>query len=111
MPLLNRRSDIFIAFIILQVMVIALIFIDAAVRARLAAPGLQQRRQAVAVLALTDLALFTEARYTRHPSMADRNTPFQDHPLALEHFPSGSLVPLPAHLANPSQPENHGRHR
>lgn len=43
-------------------------------------------------LQLTDLCLFTEARYTRHPAMADLHSPFQDHPLALEHFPSGSLV-------------------
>lgn len=41
---------------------------------------------------LTDLALFTEARYTRHPSQADRFAPFGEHPHALEHFPSGSIV-------------------
>ena len=46
-------------------------------------------------LQLTDLCLFTEARYTRHPAMADLHAPFQDHPLALEHFPSGSLVTPP----------------
>lgn len=46
-------------------------------------------------LSLTDLALFPEARYTRHPSMADRFAPFGDHPHALEHFPSGSLVTPP----------------
>ena len=43
-------------------------------------------------LQLTDLCLFTEARYTRHPSMADLHSAFQDHPLALDHFPSGSLT-------------------
>jgi hypothetical protein len=43
-------------------------------------------------LELTDLCLFTEARYTRHPSQADLHSPFQDHPLSLEHFPSGSLI-------------------
>lgn len=49
-------------------------------------------------LHVTDLCLVTEARYTRHPAMADRHAPFQDHPLALEHFPSGSLIlpPSPA---------------
>lgn len=47
-------------------------------------------------LGLTDLALLTEARYTRHPSQADRHAAFQDHPGALEHFPSGSLIPPPA---------------
>jgi hypothetical protein len=46
-------------------------------------------------LQLTDLCLFTEARYTRHPSMADLHSAFQDHPLALDHFPSGSLVSPP----------------
>jgi hypothetical protein len=46
-------------------------------------------------LGLTDLALFTEARYTRHPTQADRFAPFQDHPGALEHFPTGSVVAPP----------------
>lgn len=45
---------------------------------------------------LTDLALFTEARYTRNPALADLHTPFQDSPLAFEHFPSGSFAPMPA---------------
>ena len=43
-------------------------------------------------LHVTDLCLATEARYTRHPAMADRHAPFQEHPLAMEHFPSGSLI-------------------
>ena len=47
-------------------------------------------------LGLSDLALFTEARYTRHPAMADLHTAFQDSPLAFEHFPSGSFAPRPA---------------
>jgi hypothetical protein len=38
-------------------------------------------------LRLTDPALFTEARYARHLSQADRHAAFQDHPMALEHFP------------------------
>ena len=51
-----------------------------------------------ATLQLTDLSLFTEARYIRHLSMADRFSAFQDHPLSLEHFPSGSLIGPPVHL-------------
>ena len=47
-------------------------------------------------LQVTDLCLATEARYTRHPAMADRHAPFQEHPLALEHFPTGSMI-LPLH--------------
>jgi hypothetical protein len=52
-------------------------------------------------LGLTDLCLFTEARYTRHPSQADHFAPFQDHPQALEHFPSGSLLAPPPPPALP----------
>jgi hypothetical protein len=46
---------------------------------------------------LTDLCLFTEASYTRNPSQTDLQTPFQEHPMSLEHFPSGSLMPPPEH--------------
>lgn len=49
----------------------------------------------VAQLELTDLCLFTEANYTRHPTQADLHAAFQDHPMALEHFPSGSLTMPP----------------
>ena len=46
-------------------------------------------------LGLTDLAIWTEARYTRHPSQADFFSPFQDCPSSLEHFPAGSVVAAP----------------
>jgi len=49
-------------------------------------------------LGLTDLCLFTEARYTRHLSQTDLYSAFQDHPMAFEHFPSGSMVKPPRHL-------------
>ncbi len=94
----QRKSDILAAYLFLGILALGLIFTDVAMRQHLDAPVLKQRREIVRVLALTDLALFTEARYTRHPSMADRNTPFQDHPLSLEHFPSGSILALPPHL-------------
>jgi hypothetical protein len=55
--------------------------------------ALQERADMVRRLDLTDLCLFTEARYTRHPTQADLHAPFQDHPMSLEHFPSGSLLP------------------
>lgn len=45
-----------------------------------------------ATLQITDLALWGEARYTRHPSQADLFTPFQDFPGSPEHFPAGSLL-------------------
>ena len=54
--------------------------------------SLNEKRRMVQSLELTDLCLFTEARYTRHPAMADVHSAFQDGPLSLEHFPSGSLL-------------------
>ncbi len=46
-------------------------------------------------LPLTDLALFTEAAYTRHRSLATPQSAFTEFPLGLDLFPSGSLVPPP----------------
>ncbi|HHS94885.1 MAG TPA: hypothetical protein ENK63_06080 [Rhodobacterales bacterium] len=72
----------------------------ALLHAALSGPGEAARMAASARLVgqvgLTDLALFTEARYARHPSMADLHTAFQDNPMSFEHFPSGSFVPRPA---------------
>lgn len=59
---------------------------------------LEQKKTMVRDFALTDLCLFTEANYTRHITQADRYTPFQDSPLALEHFPSGSIFLPPEKL-------------
>lgn len=59
------------------------------------AARLAEAARLVGALGLTDLALFTEARYTRHPALADLATAFQDNPLSFEHFPSGSLIAPP----------------
>ncbi len=42
----------------------------------------------VASLGLSDLALSTEARYTRHPAVSDPVVVSMDHPGAIDHFPS-----------------------
>jgi len=75
--------------------VLVLFALHANFRIRADRPSLDQNLALVRVLALTDLCLFTEARYTRNPSQADYHAAFQDHPLALEHFPAGSLVRPP----------------
>ena len=56
----------------------------------------QCNRHLVQVFELTDLAIWTGARYTRHLSQADTFSAFQDSMGALEHFPAGALAPLPA---------------
>lgn len=68
-------------------------------------------RLAVRRLGLTDLCLFTEARYARHLSQSDRHAAFQDHPLALEYLPSGSMVSPPAHLRRERNPGNDRQQR
>jgi hypothetical protein len=64
---------------------------------------LRQKAAVVKNLGLTDLCLFTEARHTRHPSQADWHTPFQSHPLALDHFPGGSIIGPPSTLKKPHE--------
>ena len=88
---------------------LAALFITMVVHGRAqAGPAALRRQPSLALvrsLGLTDLCLFTEARYTRHPAMADRHAAFQDHPMGLDHFPSGSLV------TPPSFPSPHARLR
>ncbi len=86
-----RKSDIFSLFFVAGLFGFLLTVIDAAVRSGAASVVLEQRTELVKQLTLTDLALFTEARYTRHLTQADLHTGFQDHPMSMEHFPSGSL--------------------
>jgi hypothetical protein len=94
----KRKSDTFLWYVAANICVLLLLFTHAFFERKKAVPHLTNRIRMVHDFQLTDLSLFTEARYTRHPSMADLNTAFQDHPLSLEHFPSGSLVNPPRHL-------------
>ncbi len=75
---------------------LAATFVDAARLAARDAPAARARAELAARLRVTDLVLFTEARYTRHPTQADLHSAFQDHPMSFEHFPSGSLLMPPA---------------
>jgi hypothetical protein len=91
-----RNSTKFILFTIVHIVLIALIAVHARQSQAISIHNRRERDELVRTLKLTDLCLFTEARYTRHPAMADRFAPFQDHPMAMEHFPSGSLVTPPS---------------
>ena len=93
-----RRSERLFVFM----SVLVALLLASGLDARFHAPGGSQRlenmRTQVRAFDLTDLSLFTEARYIRHLSQADRHSPFQDHPLSLEHFPTGSLILPPEAL-------------
>jgi hypothetical protein len=100
----NRAGNAALALLAAALIAFAATWLDAAASRGSGEARTAANRELVAALELTDLCLFTEARYTRHPSQADLHTAFQDHPHALEHFPSGSLLPPPANLT-----EHHGR--
>jgi hypothetical protein len=94
----GRKSDIFFTLAALGTAALALMAADAHHRSGSAAADLKEKTMLVERLELTDLCLFTDARYARHPSMADLHTAFQDSPMAMEHFPSGTVTPPPPHL-------------
>jgi hypothetical protein len=90
-----RNSSLFFVYIAVHIVLLGFVFTHASLKRKADISRLQYEAHMVETLGLTDLCLFTEASYTRHLSQADMNTPFQDSPMTLEHFPSGSLVPPP----------------
>ena len=93
-----RKSDGFGLFIGTGILLLVAILIQAHFVARADLPLLRQKAAVARNLGLTDLCLSTEARYTRHLSQSDWHAAFQSHPLALDHFPSGSVLGPPRTL-------------
>jgi hypothetical protein len=93
-----RKSSIYLLGVSINSIALCLVLVHASYTREAATAVLMEKSEMVKRLELTDLCLFTDARYTRHPAMADMNSAFQDMPMALEHFPSGSLMPPPPHL-------------
>jgi hypothetical protein len=99
-----RRSSLYLIFLLVSGVFLMVMAFHAGWRQQHDQPVLLEKKALVAQLGITDLCLFTEAAYTRHPSQADRHTPFQDSPLTFEHFPSGSLISPPPTLKGPHAP-------
>lgn len=93
-----RKAKKLFFFILIQGIILIFFLAHSFYRIHADQSWLQEKRQMVRELELTDLCLFTEANYTRHLTQADRHTPFQSTPMAFEHFPSGSLLLPPEHL-------------
>ncbi len=99
-----RRSLAFLLLIASQLLLFAAMLLVAGhVRHQRVGQELEARRTLVRTLGLTDLAVWTEARYTRNPSQADFFSAFQDLPGSLEHFPAGSVVEAPAAHPGPGE--------
>ncbi len=98
-----RRSTTYLGTTAGLFLVLVGIFLHTSWEVLASRPIYARKTALVRQLELTDLCLFTEASYTRHLSMTDPSTPFQDAPMSLEHFPTGALVGPPRHLMR-----NHG---
>ena len=100
-----HKHRLFVALTLLEIFVLAVLVASCRHRLDTAlAASVPAKRALVGRLGLTDLAIWTEARYTRHPSQSDRFAPFQDFPSSIEHFPAGSIVGPPGWPGAPGQP-------
>ena len=93
-----RKSNLFFLYLAINLILFFLMFAHASFKKEADAGLIKEKGEMVRTLGLTDLCLFTEASYTRHLSQADLHTPFQDSPMSLEHFPSGSIAAPPPSL-------------
>ena len=88
-----KRSIICLAILLAGAVLLCSLLLAAHLHDRRHPERWQDKRDLVAALAITDLSLSSEARYTRHVSQADLFSAFQDFPAAFEHFPTGSMIP------------------
>ncbi len=93
-----RKSTLVLLFFSSGALLIVLTVMDAMSQQNSAHETLNHRASLVSEFGLSDLAISTEARYTRHLSQADRHSAFQDHPTSFDHFPSGSIFMPPSQL-------------
>ena len=90
-----RPCKILFAILLLLLSIDTVLYLHAGIAATASKNASDVQAVAVAALGLADLAVATEARYTRHPAVSDPMAPFMDHPGALEHFPTGSFWSAP----------------
>ena len=87
------KCKIFIGFTLAEILLLVLLILSSFNSHQTAQQiELDGHKELVRNLRLTDFAIWTEARYTRHPSQADFFSPFQDFPSSFEHFPAGSVI-------------------
>ena len=90
------KARVFVAVTVTQMVLLAILVMwSRGVARSRQVEEIPRKQELVERLELTDLAIWTEARYTRHPSQADFFAPLQDGPSSLEHFPAGSVVAAP----------------
>jgi hypothetical protein len=101
-----RKSSAFFLFIAVLALFVVAMFAHAQFSQSAGTRTMDAMARMVRDSGLTDLCLFTEASYTRHVTQTDLRTPFQDLPMSLEHFPSGSLLMHPQELTRKNDKNN-----
>jgi hypothetical protein len=86
------KYKIFLGFIITEIVMLSLFYVSGLAVIKSRKQEVQEKRDIVGKLMLTDFSVWTEARYTRNPSQADLFSPFQDFPSSIDHFPAGSII-------------------
>ncbi|MGA7827099.1 MAG: hypothetical protein WCA04_05540 [Geobacteraceae bacterium] len=87
-----RKSNGYFIFLLILTLSFVALFPHERYRQAAESQSLDTMSGMVRSLGLTDLCLFTEASYTRNVSQTDLRTPFQEFPMSMEHFPTGSLI-------------------
>ena len=77
------KYRIFVGFIFSGVFVLSFLYMHSLRELERREEQMTAMRTLVRGLQLTDLAIWTEARYTRHPSQSDLFSPFQDFPVEM----------------------------
>jgi hypothetical protein len=86
------KHKFYFGILLFETLLLITLMVSASISSTKRIPDLKANQRLVKNLMLTDLSLWTEARYSRHPSQADFFAPFQDFPAAIERFPVGSLT-------------------
>ncbi len=89
------KYGIFLTLVAAELATLLCLYGMGAFRLSRKAPEVVLLQEMAAGLMLTDLAIWSEATYARHPSQAELFSPFQDYPSAIEHFPAGSILAPP----------------
>jgi hypothetical protein len=86
-----------VALLLLAALLVAVTAVHLGVerQRRVQGRGFTDLQPLVSLLGLADLAVSTEARYTRHPAVTDRMVIFMDYPGAIDHFPSTLFFAAP----------------
>ncbi len=90
-----RKYIVFIGIVVVEIVIFLGLLLYGINKVSEKKAELNALRQLTHELRLTDFSIWTEARYTRHPSQADWFSPFQDYPSSVEHFPAGSIIAPP----------------